>query len=153
MKIQKVLKFVGSTRGLRLSKKTLQLWSNVLDCALDDVHSTTSAINPGTKPGVAVLKLVFPKACAAAQAGLINLNNLHAELYPIAPVEDVIYIAEVVEANSDDTLDCVVDSLRPSVRFTLSDNPQDPTVIGECIEVVFRKGEFKRKKKKGLSLK
>tara|TARA_B100001057_G_scaffold367063_1_gene370428 strand:+ start:945 stop:1304 length:360 start_codon:yes stop_codon:yes gene_type:complete len=115
----------------------------VLDCALDDVHSKVSAINPSTKPGVAVLKLVFPKACAAAQAGLINLNNLHAELYPIPPTEGVYYTAEVIKTEGTQ-VELLIDSLRPEIKFNLK---LDKDVVGDHIEVVLREGNWDRRHK------
>ena len=143
MKIQKVLKFVGSTRGLRLSKKTLQLWSNVLESGLEDVHTAVSATTPGTKPAVAFLKVAFPKATSTAISGMIDLNNLHADLFPIAPVEGVTYIAEVIHTEGTQ-VELLVDSLRPEIKFNLE---LDKDLVGDCIEVVYRNGEFERKKR------
>ena len=151
MKIQKVLKFIGDPRGLRICKKTLQLWSNVLDCTLDDIHSTVSVINPNSKPAVAFLRLVFPKATNAAINGMINLNNLHAELFPIAPVEGVTYIAEVSSISIEE-VNYIIESLRPTVKFSLENTPGSVHHDGELVQVIFRNGEFKKKKKdkKGL---
>ena len=83
MKIQKVLKFIGDPRGLRICKKTVSGWSSILESGLEDVHTVVSTLTPGTKPAVALLKLAFPKATRQTATVVEELDNLHTKLYPI----------------------------------------------------------------------
>ena len=154
MKIQKVLKFIGDPRGLRICKKTVSGWSSILESGLEDVHTVVSTLTPGTKPAVALLKLAFPKATRQTATVVEELDNLHTKLYPILPKEGVTYIAEISTINVGE-VDCIIETVRPAIKFSLEEIPENFDKVGECIEVVYRKGEFKRKQKqkKGLSLK
>ena len=154
MKIQKALKFIGDPRGLRICKKTVSGWSSILESGLEDVHTVVSVITPETKPVVTLLKLAFPKATRQTATVVEELDKLHADLYPIPPTDGVTYIAEISSINVGE-INCIIDTLRPVIKFSLEEIsfPENFDKVGECIEVVYRKGEFKRKQKQKKGLK
>ena len=150
MQIQKVLKLIRDPRGLRICKKTVNGWSSVLESGLEDIHTVVSTITPETKPAVALLKLVFPKATRQVETVVKELDKLHADLYPIPPTDGVTYTAEISSVNVGE-INCIIDTLRPAIKFSLEETPESLHGVGDCIEVVYRKGRFhKKSKKKGL---